>query len=158
MVLLVSPAAKLTVPLGRPLLVPRASWLPTKSAVVSPAEALRAQVTLPLPLVSPLRVTVNTTGVVPLPPSAMLAGALSTKLVSSLLMTVLAVDVPRVVLADGLLRVRVKVSLLASATVSPLTLKVTASSLTPTPKLRVPVGSTPPATSAVLAPLLPVTA
>ena len=78
-------------------------------------------------------------------------------MVSSLVTMVLAAAVPRVVLAEGLPRVRVNVSLLASATVSPFTLKVTASSLTPTPKVRVPVGSTPPATSLVVAPLLPVT-
>ena len=78
MFLLVSLAAKLTVPLGRPLLVPRASWLPTKSAVLRPVAALSDQATLPAPVVSPLRVTVKTTAVVPLAPSAVLAGAART--------------------------------------------------------------------------------
>ena len=65
-VVLVSPAAKLTVPVG--------SAPPAKSAAVTPLP-LTAQLAVLVPVVSPLRVTVKVKGVAPALPSALFAEA-----------------------------------------------------------------------------------
>src|ERR687888_540950 len=135
----VSPAAKLTVPDG--------STPPVKSAPLTAAPET-AQLALTALLVSPVRVKVN--DVVPDWPSALsaLIAAIDSK-ASSLRITPLAEAVPMTVPALGLDSVTVKASS-DSTWLSPATPIVMTFEVSPTAKLTVPDGSTPPVKSAPL--------
>ena len=153
-VLLVSPLAKLTVPVG--------SAAPTKSAASAAFAPLpvTAQSAEPAWLVSPERVTVKVNAVLPLLPSALLADAAAIASdASSFRIVPDAAAVPIVVPAEALERVTVK-PLSGSTVLSPATLTVMVLLVSPAAKLTVPEGSAPPVksvASAAFAPL-PVTA
>ena len=149
-------AAKVTVPLGRPPLLPLPSWPLAKSLVSRPVALFRRHCTEPAALLRPLRVTVKVMSVkAPWVPSACAAGALMLKLVSSSCTVVVAVA-PVTRPALGLLRVRVKASL-PSTRLSPASSKLTMSSDWPGAKVRVPLGR-PPRVSLASPPLAPLTA
>jgi microcompartment protein CcmL/EutN len=148
----VSPAAKLTVPLG--------SAPPTKSEADAGLAPLPVsdQDTLFAEPVSPVRVTVNVNGVVPDWPSALLALAAAIDSVggpaSSLRIVPRADAVPSVVPALGFDSVTVNPSS-DSTTVSPETLSVIVFDVSPAAKLTVPLGSAPPTKSEADAGLAP---
>jgi ABC-type uncharacterized transport system permease subunit len=152
MTFVVSPAAKLTVPVGR---------VPPKSAASAGAPLLpvTAYVAVVVPLVSPLRVTVNVKAVVLLFPSGFVAdvAAIANVVASSFWIVPVAAAVVIVAGELGLLNVTENPSS-GSTTPSPLTAIVMTFVVSPAEKLTVPVGNVPPKSAASAgAPLLPVT-
>ena len=136
-----SPAAKLTVPVG--------STPPVKSAPLTPGP-VTAHWALAAPLRSPVRVTVKVNAVLPDWPSALsaLVAAIDSDagVESSLRMTPVAEAVPRLVPGPGSDRVTVKLSS-PSSWVSPATWRVIVLEVSPIPSVTVPEGSVSPAKS-----------
>src|SRR6478609_12044122 len=158
MVLLVSPAAKLTVPVGKAAPVKSAAFAGLALLPVTAKAAVEA------PVVLPVRVTVKVKAVLPLLPSFRLAltAAIDSDgptAASSLTMVPVAVAVPMVVPELGFDRVTLNPSL-GSTVVSAATFTVMVLLVSPAAKLTVPVGKAAPVKSAAFAGLapLPVTA
>ena len=149
MVLLVSPAPKLTMPLG--------SALPVKSLAVAglAPEPETAQLAVCATDVSPDLVTVKVNAVLPDCPSSLVASAAAmASEASSLRIVPVAVAVPVTAPELGLVSETVNPSL-ASTLVSPETGMVTVLLVSPAPKLTMPLGSALPLKSLAEAGLAP---